>query len=1269
MFDKNINSKINTIIVISMLILSFCAFSTFTLKNLNNFTQENLSDSSSLDSQERKGYPSDLLQQSTENSPKFPSSGFIRNQGQITDDSIKYYYSTNGFIVGFSSTEVKFGLMSIQSPIPNYFAISFPNAQEVSPVGVFQKRHYVNCFYKQIQQINIPTYGEVWYYNLYTGIDLRYYISNEGLKYEFIVHPGVDPSPIRLKVSPTMKLSIEDRQVSYRSSLFEELILQDTNLRVFQSDGLEIDTKFVLKGSEQDSYGFHIDSFNPDQFLTIDPLILTFSTYLGGNNYEYGNDILVDSYNNTYITGKTSSMNFPTTPNSLNDTNNGGGFDIFISKLDSTGNGLVYSTYIGGNGDDSALGLAVDMYNNTYITGQTSSSNFPLSANAINDTYNGGSYDLFITKINSTGNKIEFSTYLGGTGEDVGKSCVVDQFNNTYITGNTASSNFPADNGYSSFSGGYDAFITKINAAGDTVIFSSLIGGNMNDYSNEIAIDTYNNSYVTGETWSDNYPIKNEYSSSKWGNVDAFITKLNASGNGLVFSTFIGGSAEDYGLSIAVDSYNNTYITGKTISANFPIYKSYNAHSGGFDAFITKMNASGSGLVYSTYLGGNWDDFGLGITVDDYNNTYITGKTASSSFPVTMNAFNRTFGGSYDAFITKLNTTGNGLLYSSFIGGSGEDSGEAIAIDSYNNTYIAGFTRSSDFPTNNFYNSSFSGFVDVFVTKFTLDDILPEITLVSPQNNTVLPSGTLVDLTVTDNHLTKVLINWDEQPNQTLTTTYLITTPSGDGEHLLHVYANDEAGNWATKVYTFITDDTPPEIALISPKNRTYPSILVDIFGKAAHYWYSIEGVDGTNNTWTNVEPRTLTNGTYTLHAYANDSIGNLAYKSVIFTIDTSFAAVDINSPFNKTYTDSNISIDLSGNAEHYWYYLENIDQVNQSWNPDEYRDFEDGTYILHVYGNNTAGNVTFISITFSIDTTPPALSIISPQNKTITSETILIDFSGDAEYYWYQIDGVDGGNLSWNSPIFRTLANDIYTVHVYGNDSNGNEAYKNVTFTVNTTLATVIIDSPMSSMYSTDNITISFSGDANLYWYSIEGVDTSNLMWTVAVIRNLDDGTYTLHAYGSKIYGVDTYVNVTFTIDTTPPIVTIDTPSSSTIREGTFNVSLSGEAINYWYYIAGVDQVNLTWKSSIERTLSDGEYTLHAYGNDSAGNVGFKSVIFTIDTTPINTTIEPTTTTSQETTIDSSSTTAKSGSFASFYTIVLFNILFVIISRRRKKK
>jgi len=461
---------------------------------------------------------------------------------------------------------------------------------------------------------------------------------------------------------------------------------------------------------------FRTGTYDASRPLVIDP-VLAYSTYLGGSGQEFGQDIAVDSGGNAYVTGFTSSIDFPTV--SALQSTFAGVNDAFVTKVNPAGSAAVYSTYLGGSDDDEAFSIAVDASGNAYVTGFTQSVDFP-TASPLQSAL-GGVRDAFVAKLDPTGSALVYSTYLGGSAPDVGESIALDASNNAYVTGFTDSSNFPTQNPIQgALNGTADAFVTKVNSAGSALVYSTYLGGSGEEGGFGIAVDTTGSAYVSGRTRSIDFPTVNPIQPSFAGGIDTFVTKVNSAGSALVYSTYLGGSSNDFGSGIALDPSGNAYVTGTTGSSNFPTVNPLQSTlSGAFDAFVTKVNAAGSAFVYSTYLGGSGSDGAAlhGIAVDQRGNAYLTGQTDSANFP-TANALQTSLGGASDGYAAKLNAAGSTLFYSTYLGGSGFDSGFSVAVDRCKgDAYLTGRTESTDFPTANPFQGALAGPRDAFVAK------------------------------------------------------------------------------------------------------------------------------------------------------------------------------------------------------------------------------------------------------------------------------------------------------------------------------------------------------------------------------------------------------------------------------------------------------------------------------------------------------------------------------------------------------------------------
>jgi hypothetical protein len=330
---------------------------------------------------------------------------------------------------------------------------------------------------------------------------------------------------------------------------------------------------------------------------------LAWSSFLGGGGDDYGRGIAVDAAGNAYVTGQTSSTDFPSAGGF--DTTRGGDSDAFVTKVSVSGT-LAWSSYLGGSLNDYGYGIAVDAAGNAYVTGATKSSDFP-SAGGF-DTSLGGPWDAFVTKVNAAGASLAWSSFLGGSNDDEGYHIALDTGGNAYVTGTTYSSDFPSGGGFhTTYRGGFsDAFVTKVKAAGASLAWSSYLGGTGNEYGIGVAVDADGNAYVTGSTTSADFPSTGGFDTTFGGGGydDAFVTKVNAAGSSLAWSSFIGGAGSDFGRAIAIDGVGNAYMTGTTYSSDFPSTGGFDTTLGGtYDAFVTKVNLNGT-LAWSSYLGG-----------------------------------------------------------------------------------------------------------------------------------------------------------------------------------------------------------------------------------------------------------------------------------------------------------------------------------------------------------------------------------------------------------------------------------------------------------------------------------------------------------------------------------------------------------------------------------------------------------------------------------------------------------------------------------------
>lgn len=674
---------------------------------------------------------------------------FVENQGQATQE-VKYYAIGSGPGLSFTRD----GLVITLAPAPRKTAPASPSRSlpgtenptkaarakkpgpvvRLIPLGLRPgveisgadplpgKGNYFSGNDPRNWRRDLPTFGAVLYREAYPGIDLKFYGNGREVEYDIIVKPGADPGRVRFRYAGVQRLEIT-REGDLAIHLAGGGLLKQKKPVVYQEiAGKRVarEGKFKLHGNKsQLAYGFELAAYDHKHPLIIDP-VLAYSTYLGGlTNVSAGYALAVDGNGCAYVAGFTYSPSFPT----VNPYQAGlaGNDDAFVTKFSRTGNTLIYSTYLGGSDFDEADGIAVDQQGCAYVTGTTSSTDFPV-LNAYQDANQGGD-DAFVTKLNPQGNGLVYSTYLGGGSTDGGNAITLNTAGEAYLTGRTSSTDFPTRDPYQEgLWGYYDAFISKLSADGQVLLYSTFLGRLWAESGTAIALDADNNIYVGGYTESANFPLVNPYQNIYGGGAeDAFVCKLSSNGQTLLYSTFLGGSGDDRVLGLAVDGDRRIYVTGYTDSDDFPIYRPYQATRAGKyseDIFVTKFEIGGQTLVYSTYLGGLYADRGYAIAIDGQGQAYVTGETSSVNFPLTPDAFQSTYGGQTDAFLSKFSADGQTLKYSTFLGGGSYDSGRGIVVTGVDRVYLTGLTSSLNFPTKNAFQSTRHGNQDAFLVKF-----------------------------------------------------------------------------------------------------------------------------------------------------------------------------------------------------------------------------------------------------------------------------------------------------------------------------------------------------------------------------------------------------------------------------------------------------------------------------------------------------------------------------------------------------------------------
>jgi uncharacterized repeat protein (TIGR01451 family) len=631
---------------------------------------------------------------------------FEENRGQ-TDDSVSFVARGSGYGIFLAEGEIVFVLRDRDSGAANpksasVVRLQFPGANP-SPVttgldplpGV---SHYFHGNDPTQWTEDVAQFEKVLVRDLYPGIDVLFYGNQRQLEYDFIVRPGADLGRIRLRaVGGEARIETESGDLvvgSSRGALRQKL--PDTFEEAVAGSGgprRPVDARYRIDADGD--IRFVVAEYRRDRTLIIDPVVL-YSTYHGGADQDAGFGIVADTSGSAYVAGYTSSLNFPTqTPHQAANASNytTDFFDAFVSKFNSAGSALLYSTYFGGAKDDLGIAIALDSANNVYVTGRTTSIDFPTTAGAYQMTNGGaaGVEDAFVFKLNPTGGLV-YSTYIGGTASDRGEGIAVDAAGSAYISGITSSlATFPST-AVLGPAGAIDGFVFKLDPAGSARVYALRIGGSANDSTEAVNLDLSGNAYVAGHSSSVDFPVLAAVQPVKSGGIDATFYKVNAAGSALLYSTFLGGSGDDLSLGLQTDAAGNAYYTGKTNSplvaatAQFPtspgVFQSVNAGPpGSNDVFITKLTSAGA-IAYSTLVGSPRDDIGYGIGVDSNGNATFAGETNAAT------------GLEADVFISKINSTGTIQVYGIIFRGPANDFGRDLDFDAAGNAYVTGFSES-----------------------------------------------------------------------------------------------------------------------------------------------------------------------------------------------------------------------------------------------------------------------------------------------------------------------------------------------------------------------------------------------------------------------------------------------------------------------------------------------------------------------------------------------------------------------------------------------
>ncbi|BCB90514.1 DUF7948 domain-containing protein [Phytohabitans suffuscus] len=643
---------------------------------------------------------------------------FVENRGQA-DGQVRYLAQGRRYGFYFTPDSLAMSLLEPDRTTGVNLFLDFIDANPDVSVGVADRTattvSYLRAQAPAGSRGGLPTYGEIRYRDLWPGVDMAVTGRDGVLKYEFHVAPGARIDDIRLAYRGAGGLATDAT-----GALLVDTgtgVLRDTppvSYQVVGGERVPVESRYLLAGAGGTSYGFAVGGHDPARELVIDPG-LEYSTFLGGFGNQTGAAIAVDAAGSAYVTGFTQSPTFPTTPGAFDRTGSASNdLDAFVAKLNPAGTGLVYSTFLGGSNFDWGRDVAVDAAGNAYVAGQTRSSNFPTTSNAYDRTFNVDScprcgidqYDAYLAKLNPSGSALVYSTFLGGFDFDDILALAVDGSGQAYVAGQTASSNFPTTSGAfdTTANGEYDAFVAKFNASGSQLVYSTRLGGTDNELPGGIAVDAAGNAVVAGSTRSAGFPttpgsLQPVHSGGDFIDLfEGFVTKLNATGSALVYSTFLGGPKQDSVSDVALDALGNAYLLGGTQSPGFP------TTPGTFDTTFDGTSQSFAAKLDPSGSALVYSTFlggagaGAGAVTADGSLWLAGGSLAADAF-VTPDALDPTFNGGSDAYVAKLNPTATALEYATFLGGTSNDGALDVALDPTGAVYLSGRTTSADFPT------------------------------------------------------------------------------------------------------------------------------------------------------------------------------------------------------------------------------------------------------------------------------------------------------------------------------------------------------------------------------------------------------------------------------------------------------------------------------------------------------------------------------------------------------------------------------------------
>ena len=662
------------------------------------------------------------------------SATFMENPGNSVPEQWMFHLRGGSFSATYYIDRMTINIDDGKGGLGPPITITFEGCRDVMPIGSEPLEHRTSVF-----RGNDPgdwlrgarNFQRLEYRGLWEGIDLVYYFADGALKYDLVLDPGVDPGPIVFTYQGADRVGIDGNsgELVVSTPLGD---VRDAAPVAYQPGpvrALDVPVAFVM--GDADTVSFWLGEVDPTLPVVIDPA-LEFSTFMGASaddNIRSPDGFYVDDEGYIYMAGYTRSSQFPTSTSAYASTKSNGQ-DCILLKFDQDNQELVYSTFIGGRGEEWSKDIHVNETGCVYLIGYTTSDDFPTTSGVM-DTSLGGNRDCFVLLLNDDGSDLVFSTYVGGGGQEQGTGIAVDDNGTIFCAGYLVNEDgrWPTTAGAfdTDHNGRKDCFVFSLLPDASAFVWSSYLGGNYWDHCRELQLDANGDIYVTGNTDSTNFPTTvgaydRTLGSSNWPPpYDIFVTKIKGDGSAIIYSTYVGGVGDDYGEALYLLDSGAVLVGGITKTADYPTTSgAYDeVYNGEADGVLLKLTPNGDDLVFSTVIGGSdWDDV-RDVDLDAKGNIWVTGSTKSGNFPMISEPYQTNYGGGErDQYIAKFSNNGRTLMFSTYLGGFGEDWGAAISVPDTGAVYIAGDTRSGNFPTvPGSFDTTYNSAYDLTLTK------------------------------------------------------------------------------------------------------------------------------------------------------------------------------------------------------------------------------------------------------------------------------------------------------------------------------------------------------------------------------------------------------------------------------------------------------------------------------------------------------------------------------------------------------------------------